>query len=207
LTVRELELEQARCNVAYARLKDSSKGRRKKAKKRKRKNKKRRKRKPDYETYIVSAAWYRRREWLRKQLGNRCCECKSTNKLTTHHKTYKNLGRETVDDVEILCWNCHKQRHPEKQLDQRLDLLIASDTTGDELFPDDSFPFGANKDIPRNRSADDVFLDQPFKYGQHKGDRNRDVPIPYLEWMASNGRGKYRKCGVYATKVLNARNA
>ena len=31
--------------------------------------------------------------------------------LTVHHKTYKNLGHETREDVLVLCRNCHEIGH------------------------------------------------------------------------------------------------
>jgi 5-methylcytosine-specific restriction endonuclease McrA len=64
----------------------------------------------EYERYIRSEAWYRRR-WLRIMAANFECEvCHSPHSLDCHHKTYIRLGYELDTDLEVLCRYCHKQK-------------------------------------------------------------------------------------------------
>lgn len=77
----------------------------------------------DYETkYLLSLHWKAFRklalEAQRERLGRNCCErCpKDTNKklpneLHVHHLTYERLGNELIEDVEIVCRECHDKIH------------------------------------------------------------------------------------------------
>ena len=51
----------------------------------------------------------------RLQVFRRCqglCEgCGEFVQLTLHHLHYDTVGRERPEDLEALCWPCHKQRH------------------------------------------------------------------------------------------------
>jgi hypothetical protein len=68
----------------------------------------------DYEEYIQSDEWKRKdKEFVR--IMKKCQDCGSTERLGSHHKTYKNLGDETLEDVDVLCWNCHIKRHKYSQ--------------------------------------------------------------------------------------------
>jgi cytochrome c len=33
------------------------------------------------------------------------------NRLEIHHKTYKNIFNEKMEDLELLCHSCHQQEH------------------------------------------------------------------------------------------------
>ncbi len=65
----------------------------------------------DYYKYIVSKRWKSKSYKFMSNVGFKCEECGSSNNLTCHHLTYKNLGNETKRDICVLCWNCHKERH------------------------------------------------------------------------------------------------
>lgn len=41
----------------------------------------------------------------------RCRLCNSKTRLNTHHRTYRNLGREYPEDVIVLCNRFHKKFH------------------------------------------------------------------------------------------------
>ncbi len=74
------------------------------------------KRKIIYADYILSEAWNAKRREFYKRAGHKCTECQSTEKkLTCHHRHYNTLGDEAYEDIEVLCWECHKKRHPEKR--------------------------------------------------------------------------------------------
>lgn len=64
-----------------------------------------------YEEYINSPEWRERVNKYKNEAGWICSECGEENHVTGHHKTYRNIGNEPAEDIEILCWNCHKERH------------------------------------------------------------------------------------------------
>lgn len=66
---------------------------------------------PSYRAYFHSAQWYSKRELVLKRAHNRCEACGSQEVLQVHHKTYDNLFREPLEDLQCLCKNCHKLYH------------------------------------------------------------------------------------------------
>jgi len=64
-----------------------------------------------YAEYIESSEWKARMIQYKAAAGWKCIQCESTTNLTGHHLTYINLGNEPINDIEILCWDCHKGRH------------------------------------------------------------------------------------------------
>lgn len=44
-----------------------------------------------------------------RMAGNRCEECGANHALQLHHRHYNTLGREKIDDVVILCDQCHER--------------------------------------------------------------------------------------------------
>jgi hypothetical protein len=66
-----------------------------------------------YREYLLSPHWQdvRRRFWGSK-LHNRCCyACGVKRDLQVHHKTYKRIGKERLNDLVMLCGVCHKETH------------------------------------------------------------------------------------------------
>lgn len=68
-------------------------------------------RRQKYLDYLKSPEWRKIREEAIIHWGSKCVLCCSENKLQGHHRTYKNLYNETVDDVVPLCRKCHKIHH------------------------------------------------------------------------------------------------
>lgn len=64
-----------------------------------------------YKKYLNSFHWKRVR--YRKLLEIKfCCEsCGAKNNLSVHHLTYENIGREKLDDLQVLCSSCHRKAH------------------------------------------------------------------------------------------------
>lgn len=77
----------------------------------------------EYETkYLFSAHWREFRTWVleaqKQRLSRNICErCpsdmneKTVRELHVHHKTYERLGEERIEDIEILCRECHDKGH------------------------------------------------------------------------------------------------
>jgi len=65
----------------------------------------------DYAAYLRSPQWRATRERTLRLRGRRCEACGSRHRLDVHHRTYVRLGRETEDDLRVLCRHCHETAH------------------------------------------------------------------------------------------------
>ena len=98
---------QAEADEAYSKLQNKPKPKA---------NRKRRKRRcppPRYALYLRSSAWKKQRLLAIARAGEKCDLCGSTIGLHVHHTTYRRLGREKKCDLQVLCRNCHLDKHPE----------------------------------------------------------------------------------------------
>jgi hypothetical protein len=97
----------------------------------------------DYDQAITSAHWFALKDQAMARSGGRCegrretgqhydCEmitkrCGAVGPLQMHHKHYRTLGRETLDDVEMLCDSCHRSCVFRSFPDRRLLRLFPGD--------------------------------------------------------------------------------
>ena len=65
----------------------------------------------DYATYLASPYWKAKKRLVYWKRGRRCEKCGSKRFLQVHHKTYKRLGHEELEDLLILCRECHRNWH------------------------------------------------------------------------------------------------
>lgn len=65
----------------------------------------------DYDGYLRSSAWRKKREYMLRQAGYRCQVCNADDRLQVHHRTYDRLGHEDPDDLTVLCRDCHEAFH------------------------------------------------------------------------------------------------
>jgi 5-methylcytosine-specific restriction endonuclease McrA len=78
--------------------------------------------KKNYELYIESKTWKRKRNYILDKRGNKCqaVNCsnpvRSKSKLHCHHLTYKRFGCEEENDLQILCEDCHNKAHEEQTI-------------------------------------------------------------------------------------------
>ena len=69
-----------------------------------------------YDEYLETEHWKHFRNEALKWAGHKCQLCnKEDTTLVIHHKTYENRGRETFNDVIVLCEDCHKLVHGKKE--------------------------------------------------------------------------------------------
>lgn len=71
----------------------------------------------DYHSYIRSQEWRDKAEQAKKRAGYRCQLCnKSTEEtqLHAHHRTYERLFNEKIEDITVLCAECHAKFHNKK---------------------------------------------------------------------------------------------
>jgi len=64
-----------------------------------------------YLDYLESPEWYAKRAEVLERDRNRCTECNAEFNLHVHHKTYKRLCNESLDDLITLCYVCHMKLH------------------------------------------------------------------------------------------------
>jgi len=68
----------------------------------------------NYVEYLKSREWFEKRKSFLKHFNNTCQSCnRSFNPeyLNVHHRSYKNLGNETIEDINCLCVYCHQKEH------------------------------------------------------------------------------------------------
>jgi formate-dependent nitrite reductase cytochrome c552 subunit len=65
----------------------------------------------DYTSYLKSAHWDSIKKAYKKSgYPQYCMGCKNS-KFQLHHKTYKNIGNEPLEDLMPLCKHCHTAVH------------------------------------------------------------------------------------------------
>lgn len=65
-----------------------------------------------YDEYLHTEHWQQMREKVFARKGRRCEKCFSAEKeLHVHHITYDRRGYEEIDDLMVLCDECHIAQH------------------------------------------------------------------------------------------------
>ena len=66
-----------------------------------------------YNGYLHSLHWLEFKRRAIRERGKNGCElcCKKDCPLEVHHLTYDTLGKETLNDVRVLCRSCHHRNH------------------------------------------------------------------------------------------------
>jgi len=81
-----------------------------------------------YWDYLDSNHWKNFRRTYLENLGLYRCEfCHAGAPLNLHHKTYKRLGNENLDDVVLVCESCHTAIHKYYDADPNVTLPRATD--------------------------------------------------------------------------------
>jgi len=78
-----------------------------------------------YQQYLKSGHWTDlKRRFKASKLYRGCCECCENRNvpLHVHHKTYKRLGSEKLNDLVTVCAPCHTEIH-QMHRDNRRDGL------------------------------------------------------------------------------------
>jgi 5-methylcytosine-specific restriction endonuclease McrA len=80
---------------------------------------------PAYESYLRTRRWREFRALALERADGTCGRCGVSERthrllvLDVHHKTYTRLGREELDDVEVLCRSCHQVADRERRSARR----------------------------------------------------------------------------------------
>ena len=64
-----------------------------------------------YNNYLNSDHWREIRADAKVAAGYKCQLCLSNGKLNVHHKSYANINKESLDDLMVLCDECHRKHH------------------------------------------------------------------------------------------------
>nr|WP_294560394.1 HNH endonuclease signature motif containing protein [uncultured Rhodopila sp.] len=68
-----------------------------------------------YHEYLQTETWQRKRQGAYLAYEGRCGMCgrllRFEGKWAAHHKHYRNIGSEPLDDLVLLCYRCHKAYH------------------------------------------------------------------------------------------------
>lgn len=78
----------------------------------------------DYLDYLDSPEWWTIRRSAMRRANWRCEQEKSGDPrhegpLEVHHRHYRTLGNEALDDVEVLCPACHRAKRIPRNLRKR----------------------------------------------------------------------------------------
>ena len=66
----------------------------------------------EYKKYLSTKVWDEKRREKLKEAGYKCQLCsKKDVKLHVHHNTYERIGDEDMNDLIVLCEDCHKKFH------------------------------------------------------------------------------------------------
>lgn len=65
----------------------------------------------EYRNYLKSPQWDERRRAALGRARYRCERCGANAPLQVHHLTYKRIFRERPDDLQALCFPCHRWAH------------------------------------------------------------------------------------------------
>ena len=64
-----------------------------------------------YHEYLKSAEWKTIRDKVIERDNGMCLHCKTNPAQEVHHKHYKTIYREKIDDLESVCSDCHRAIH------------------------------------------------------------------------------------------------
>lgn len=67
--------------------------------------------------YLKSPHWIEFAKVVRQFWDDKCCLCNKPAR-DVHHRTYKRLGEELLQDVVLLCRDCHNKHHSKLGEDQ-----------------------------------------------------------------------------------------
>jgi 5-methylcytosine-specific restriction endonuclease McrA len=65
----------------------------------------------EYKAYLNSKEWFAVRESLFVVRGKKCERCGSKENIQVHHIHYRNIFREQLEDLMVVCKDCHRKIH------------------------------------------------------------------------------------------------
>lgn len=77
-----------------------------------------------YRDYLVSKKWASLKRAVHFFYEEECYICKSREKLYVHHKTYDRLYHEDLDDLVLVCFDCHSKIHDKSDTKENNYILL-----------------------------------------------------------------------------------
>ncbi len=71
-----------------------------------------------YEEYLQSPEWVKKRKKALRFAQYKCQLCNSSEHLNVHHRTYERRGHELMNDLTVLCSDCHSTFSYNRELAQ-----------------------------------------------------------------------------------------
>ena len=68
----------------------------------------------EYDAYMNSEKWRKRKARLFSKRGRVCEMCGATAQIEVHHKDYTRLCHEIDDDLLVVCHDCHPKADRER---------------------------------------------------------------------------------------------
>ena len=65
----------------------------------------------EYERYLLSAEWKFLRDLVTIRAGSLCERCGISYIHSVHHLTYERIFHESLEDLQGVCYACHKYLH------------------------------------------------------------------------------------------------
>ena len=65
----------------------------------------------EYKEYLNTPHWKFTRDCAIEYYGDNCCLCGSAAEINVHHRNYDNKGNEKMQDLIVLCNDCHSKFH------------------------------------------------------------------------------------------------
>ncbi len=116
----------------------------------------------DYEAYLQTPWWRRRRNRALQLAGWTCTRdgCGNKTELQVHHRTYANVGAEQDDDLEVLCRACHEGHHFDESRRAHLGIYVRLVSAAVKARPYASFA-DLGDDVKRQCLAHRIPYDGP----------------------------------------------
>jgi hypothetical protein len=122
-----------------------------------------------YEQRISSAQWKLLKRNIIEQRGSRCEQCgQEGGSLALHHLHYRTVGNERLEDVELLCAECHTRADEARAGKSRPKYVEREE--GWIVGPDGKAHWG-------KFDPDMIYI--PLQDG-------RNVPVPGLRWKGKS---------------------
>lgn len=79
---------------------------------------------PNYKAYLMSKDWERLRNQKLSAVGSTCQICNSPDNLHIHHRTYKRIYNERLNDLTVLCGSCHLLFHQQHWTEEKIEAEV-----------------------------------------------------------------------------------
>lgn len=79
----------------------------------------------EYQDYLKTEHWQTTRKATLADRNYKCEKCGKRGLLHVHHLTYKRLGDELPEDLQVLCPECHRGEHyPMSRIEAELEQWL-----------------------------------------------------------------------------------